>query len=72
MQQDPSTQRRVPDTISTVTYGVTGGKGRYLRTLRLPILGRARTCRVVFSVEIPESDLTPGSILIVTFLPIDP
>src|SRR5262245_43821093 len=58
----------VPDAISTVSYGVTGGEGRYLRTLRLPIVGRARTCRVVFIVEVPQSDLTPGSILIVTFL----
>jgi hypothetical protein len=61
----------VPDTISTVSYGITGGQGRYVRTLRLPILGRARTCRVVFIVEVPQTDLTPGSILIVTFILID-
>jgi len=61
----------VPDTISTVSYGITGGEGRYVRTLRLPILGRARTCRVVFIVKVPQTDLTPGSILIVTFILID-
>ena len=61
----------LPDTISTASYGVTGGEGRYLGTLRLPILGRPRTCRVVFVVKVPPTDLTPGSILIVTFLAID-
>ena len=61
----------LPDMISTVSYGATGGEGRYLRTLRLPILGRARTCRVAFIVKGPQTDLTPGSILIVTFLLVD-
>jgi len=54
-----------------VSYGITGGEGRYVRTLRLPILGRARTCRAVFIVKVPQTDLTPGSILIVTFILID-
>jgi len=59
-----------PDTISTLSFGADGGEGRYLRTVSPPIFGHRRRCRVVFHVEVPQTDRHPGSILIVTFLPI--
>jgi hypothetical protein len=54
-----------------VSYGITGGEGRYVRTLRLPILGRARTGRAVFIVKALRPISPLGSILIVTFILID-